>query len=153
MTPNPRTRPRLCADCGYNLKGLPEVGICPECGAELVRHGYWPPERLPGVVGCIYVAAPIVLVILTVLCYVFGPSEAGHIMAIGTVLATVLVVWTALPFTDKEAPERAMRPAARVFAKEVLPILLILLLVLASAFVMVAVVLGFLGRIGNPLAW
>ncbi len=33
-----------CLGCGYNLKGLPEGGVCPECGRTIIVRGPWADE-------------------------------------------------------------------------------------------------------------
>lgn len=54
-TPPPRPlrriRPRVCAECGYDKRGLPAGRVCPECGARAPgpmgerRRGHRPAHR------------------------------------------------------------------------------------------------------------
>ncbi len=34
---NPPRRPAQCPDCSYDLAGLPDVVLCPECGVDVVE--------------------------------------------------------------------------------------------------------------------
>ena len=43
--PPPLARPLQCEDCGYDLRGIPMDGLCPECGLD-VRASIGPQNRL-----------------------------------------------------------------------------------------------------------
>lgn len=117
-----------CLNCGYNLRGLPSDGACPECAAAIRRstHGDWlqfhNPDWLKQLAsGAGWLAAAqagyLVAVPLTIAANVMGRGLLPEVIAIVFCILPLVGCWK-LTTPDPGAPERAstvtLRRASRV---------------------------------------
>lgn len=120
--PPPQTLPPGCAWCGYVLAGLPDHGVCPECGRPYIAGSRVPVEPWPHPLRIAFrVLWPSIIALFVATVVVLTSPRWSSLVPIGMTVAYILVqlivaqrVITRL--VERHMPERERQRPVRCVA-------------------------------------
>lgn len=87
-----------CPGCGYDQRGLPDSGRCPECGGAFVAGVAFEAENRWVERTCVNLWAIVVLQLVGVVCGVVGLLVSRETLAAGMMMLTASLVYLSVSF-------------------------------------------------------